>query len=229
MQRIHHHIKRHYKKLAAIAGVACLSAYAHGIGVHLPNPYAKPLSAQKAPTMAQDPQENASSSKNSMGSSERTIPIAEQTPQENIPLRKQLTPQKDVPSPSDNHSALQPSNSKPPTPKPPYERAFEMTATAYAPGPQDNDQWGTKTHLGTEVRPGVIAVDPRVIPLGSRVMIKYPNGHTEYAVAEDTGGAIKGRRIDVAKWTETEANRFGIQPVKVYVLKTPTKENTPGI
>ena len=72
------------------------------------------------------------------------------------------------------------------------------------------------------MRPGVIAVDPRVIPLGSRVMIKYPGGKTQFAVAEDTGGAIKGRRIDVAMWTVKEAERFGIKPVKVYILETPS-------
>ena len=68
----------------------------------------------------------------------------------------------------------------------------------------------------------MIAVDPRIIPLGSHVLIKYPDGHTEYAVAEDTGGAIKGHRIDVAKWTVREANKFGIKPVKLYVLKRGT-------
>jgi len=95
---------------------------------------------------------------------------------------------------------------------------MDVTATAYAPGPQDNEQYGDKTHMGTEVRPGVIAVDPRVIPLGSRVMIRYADGTTEYAVAEDTGGAIKGRRIDVAKRTPAEAKEFGIKRVRVYVL-----------
>ncbi|SDF20740.1 3D domain-containing protein [Sporomusa acidovorans] len=104
-------------------------------------------------------------------------------------------------------------------------KVLDITATAYAPGPHDNDQWGNKTHLGTQVRPGVIAVDPRVIPLGSRVMIKYPDGSKEYAVAEDTGGAIKGHRIDIAKWTVKEAYRFGIKPVKVYVLNTPAQQN----
>lgn len=105
------------------------------------------------------------------------------------------------------------------------EKVLDITATAYAPGPHDNDQWGDKTHMGTTVRPGVIAVDPRVIPLGSRVMIKYPDGSKEYAVAEDTGGAIKGHRIDIAKWTVKEAYRFGIKPVKVYVLSTPGPKN----
>lgn len=102
-----------------------------------------------------------------------------------------------------------------------YQKVLEVRATAYAPGPQDNDQWGTKTHLGTEVRPGIIAVDPHIIPLGSRVFIQYPDGHGEYARAEDTGGAIKGNRIDVAKATVREAENFGIQHVKVFVVSTP--------
>lgn len=104
-----------------------------------------------------------------------------------------------------------------------YQKVVEVKATAYAPGPADNDQWGTKTHLGTEVRPGVIAVDPSVIPLGSRVFIQYPDGHGEYARAEDTGGAIKGNRIDIAKATRNEAKDFGIQHVKVFVVSTPDK------
>lgn len=102
-----------------------------------------------------------------------------------------------------------------------YQRKLEVTATAYAPGPHDNGKWGNKTHLGTQVRPGVIAVDPKVIPLGSRVYIQYPDGRGEYAIAEDTGGAIKGNRIDIAKWTVKEAKNFGIQTFKVYVISSP--------
>lgn len=103
-------------------------------------------------------------------------------------------------------------------------KEVNITATAYAPGPHDNDQWGDKTYSGTQIRPGVIAVDPSLIPLGSRVYIQYPDGHGEYAIAEDTGGAIKGNRIDVAKWTVNEAQDFGIQHVKVFVLDNPDKE-----
>lgn len=99
-----------------------------------------------------------------------------------------------------------------------YKKVVDIVATAYAPGPHDNGKWGTLTHLGTQVRPGIIAVDPQVIPLGSRVYIEYPDGHGVYAVAEDTGGAIKGNRIDIALWTVDEAYNFGIQNVKVYVL-----------
>ncbi len=95
----------------------------------------------------------------------------------------------------------------------------EIVATAYAPGPHDNGKWGNLTHLGTQVRPGVIAVDPKIIPLGSRVYIQFSDGHGVYAIAEDTGGAIKGNRIDIAMWTVQEAENFGIQDVKVYVIK----------
>lgn len=99
-----------------------------------------------------------------------------------------------------------------------YKKVIDIVATAYAPGPHDNGKWGSLTHIGTQVRPGIIAVDPSVIPLGSRVYIKYPDGHGVYATAEDTGGAIKGNRIDIAMWSVAEAYDFGIQNVKVYVV-----------
>ena len=102
-----------------------------------------------------------------------------------------------------------------------YKKVLNVRATAYAPGPHDNDQWGNKTRLGTQIRPGVIAVDPNLIALGSRVYIQYPDGHGEYAVAEDTGGAIKGNRIDVAITSVARANDFGSKNVKVYVLTDP--------
>jgi 3D (Asp-Asp-Asp) domain-containing protein len=99
-----------------------------------------------------------------------------------------------------------------------HKRVLDIVATAYAPGPHDNGKWGSLTHLGTQVRPGIIAVDPRVIPLGSQVYIEFADGHGVYAIAEDTGGAIKGNRIDIAVRTVDEAYEFGMQKVKVYVL-----------
>ena len=109
------------------------------------------------------------------------------------------------------------------TPPTDYTKVLDIAATAYAPGPHDNGQWGNKTYIGSQVRPGIIAVDPKVIPLGSRVYIEYPDGHGEYAIAEDTAGAIKGNRVDIAKWTVGEAEKFGIQNVKVYIVSTPEK------
>jgi 3D (Asp-Asp-Asp) domain-containing protein len=99
-----------------------------------------------------------------------------------------------------------------------YSRVLDIVATAYAPGYEDNGPWGNLTHIGTQVRPGIIAVDPKLIPLGSKVYIEFADGHGVYAVAEDTGGAIKGKRIDIAFADRAEAKRFGIQNVKVYVI-----------
>ncbi len=100
-----------------------------------------------------------------------------------------------------------------------YKEVLDITATAYAPGAHDNDQWGDKTFLGTQIRPGIVAVDPDVIPLGSRIYIQYPDGKGEYAVAEDTGGAIKGNRIDIAKTSVDKAQDFGMKDVKVFVVE----------
>ncbi|HWR07531.1 3D domain-containing protein [Sporomusa sp.] len=99
-----------------------------------------------------------------------------------------------------------------------YKTVLAIKATAYAPGPHDNGQWGNLTYMGTQIRPGVIAVDPRVIPLGSRLYIEFADGNGMYGVAEDTGGAIKGNRIDIAMVSVDKAYDFGVQNVKVYVL-----------
>lgn len=70
------------------------------------------------------------------------------------------------------------------------------------------------TATSTGARPTVgrtIAVDPRVIPYGSRVII---NGHTY--IAEDCGGAIKGNKIDIFVGSESEAYRKGVYHTNVY-------------
>jgi 3D (Asp-Asp-Asp) domain-containing protein len=60
----------------------------------------------------------------------------------------------------------------------------------------------------------IIAVDPNVIPLGSKV---YVDGYG-YAVAADKGGAIKGNRIDVFFSSKNDAYRWGVKRVKIRVL-----------
>ena len=71
------------------------------------------------------------------------------------------------------------------------------------------------TAMGTTLTPyRTIAVDPSVISLGSHVII---NGH-EY-IAEDTGGAIKGRRIDLCVETHSEALSKGVIYADVYLVK----------
>ena len=99
-----------------------------------------------------------------------------------------------------------------------YSYVLDMTATAYTYG--ESGHWGDVTASGKAVQVGYVAVDPRVIPLGSRLYITYPDGSECYgfAVAEDTGGAIKGNRIDLFFETYDEAISFGRRKVTVYVL-----------
>lgn len=89
-----------------------------------------------------------------------------------------------------------------------YKQKMNMTATAYT-------YTGNCTATGTTTKRGVVAVDPSVIPLGSRL---YIEGYG-YARAEDTGGAIKGNRIDVFLPSYSEARRYGRRQVTVYILK----------
>ncbi|HEV8354524.1 MAG TPA: ubiquitin-like domain-containing protein [bacterium] len=88
-----------------------------------------------------------------------------------------------------------------------------MVATAYSP-------WccpgvDNATAFGMRAGYGVVAVDPAIIPLGSRL---YVEGYG-YAIAGDTGGSIKGLRIDLGFDTRREAIRFGRRPVRVYVIE----------
>lgn len=88
-----------------------------------------------------------------------------------------------------------------------FERALMVTATAYT---------ATSFHTasGTDPKVGTIAVDPSVIPLGTKV---YVVGYG-YAVAEDTGGAIKGNKIDVFLESESACLKWGVKKVKIYIL-----------
>lgn len=107
-----------------------------------------------------------------------------------------------------------------------YSEVMQLEATAYCPcysccGKYPGNKWYNITATGTKGRVGVIAVDPRVIPLGTKVYIEGLNGAKNYgyAVAEDTGGAIKGQIIDLYLNTHKETINWGRQQVKVYILK----------
>ena len=79
------------------------------------------------------------------------------------------------------------------------------------------DEGGSITAMGTPVTPWyTVAVDPRVIPLGSKLRIEGYNG---IFVAQDTGSAIRGSILDLAVGSKSEANRLGIQYRKVYLVK----------
>ncbi|QGT99067.1 Cell wall-binding protein [Candidatus Syntrophocurvum alkaliphilum] len=90
-----------------------------------------------------------------------------------------------------------------------------MVATAYCPCDQCNYPWGGyPSYIGLPLGKGIIAVDPNVIPLGTRL---YVEGYG-YGVAADTGGAINGNKIDLCFETHEEALRWGIQNIEVTIL-----------
>lgn len=94
-------------------------------------------------------------------------------------------------------------------------KEFYVSATAYTASCAGCSGI-TATGINLKANPGlkVIAVDPNVIPLGSKV---YVEGYG-YAVAGDTGGAIKGNKIDLFMANHSDAVAFGRQQVKVTVL-----------
>jgi 3D (Asp-Asp-Asp) domain-containing protein len=74
-----------------------------------------------------------------------------------------------------------------------------------------------RTASGRLVSKGLIAADPRILPLGTRVRLEAGPYSGEYLVA-DTGGLIKGKRIDIWTPTSRDAMRFGRRTVKLTVL-----------
>lgn len=105
------------------------------------------------------------------------------------------------------------------------KREIVMVATAYdlsyeSTGKRPGDKWYGLTASGTKARPGVVAVDPKVIPLGTKLYIESLDGTKDYgyAIAEDTGGAIKGNKIDLFFESAKEVKLFGRRKVKVYII-----------
>jgi 3D (Asp-Asp-Asp) domain-containing protein len=90
-----------------------------------------------------------------------------------------------------------------------YRRVFQARATAYGPSA------GKYTATGAKAGRGSIAVDPRVIPLGTRL---YVDGYG-HGTANDVGGEIKGNAVDVYFPSDAECRRWGVRTVNVYILE----------
>lgn len=106
-----------------------------------------------------------------------------------------------------------------------YSRVINCNATAYdlsfqSCGKRPGDRGYGITASGTQAKYGTVAVDPRVIPLGTRMYIESADGSFVYGycVAEDTGGAIKGNKVDLFFNTNAECMQFGRRNVVVYIL-----------
>lgn len=95
-----------------------------------------------------------------------------------------------------------------------FVRELSMEATGYTAGKESNPDGNGYTYTGIRAVRGVVAVDPSVIPLHTRLFIE---GYGP-AIAADIGGAIKGMKIDLCFDTVAEALQWGRRPVTVYVL-----------
>jgi len=82
-----------------------------------------------------------------------------------------------------------------------------------------------RTASGLMVSKGIIAADPRHLPLGSRVKIEAGSWSGEYLVA-DTGGMVRGKRIDIWTPSTREAMRFGRRTVKLTILSLGGKKRS---
>jgi 3D (Asp-Asp-Asp) domain-containing protein len=134
-----------------------------------------------------------------------TISLRQESNQEQ---KKQIT--KTEKTPAQNEHAVETNKTVETTTTDTAAAAAEhYTATAYA--------FRGRTATGQKVTKGIIAADPRVLPMGTRVRLDAGTWSGEYTVA-DTGGAIRGKRIDVWVPTAREACSFGRRKVKLTVL-----------
>lgn len=106
-----------------------------------------------------------------------------------------------------------------------YSKVMDMKATAYTASFKDTGKapghplFGI-TATGIKAKKGVIAVDPKVIPLYTRVYVEILGSTPDYgyAIAADVGGAIKGNKIDLYYDSQEYVDKFGVKNVRVYIL-----------
>ena len=98
-----------------------------------------------------------------------------------------------------------------------YNRTMQVKATAYT---HTDAGCNKTTATGTTVRWGTVAVDPRMIPYGTKMFIVSNDGSFVYGLstAEDCGGAIKNNRIDLYMPTTSQCFQFGVRNCTVYFL-----------
>jgi len=93
---------------------------------------------------------------------------------------------------------------------PPQRESMAFAATAYS--------IESKTADGTHAREGIVAADPKVLPLGTRIRVQGAGQYDGQYVVRDTGRAVKGREIDIYLANDGEAKRFGRKSVQVEVV-----------
>ncbi len=100
------------------------------------------------------------------------------------------------------------------------KKVITCEATAYTSAADECGKSDGITASGMMFRVGVVAVDRRQIPLGTKLYIESLDGKYVYGycIAADTGGAIKGNKVDLAMNTKSECFQFGRRQVRVYIF-----------
>lgn len=107
---------------------------------------------------------------------------------------------------------------RPPQPPP----VAAGTPAAQAPGEHFNAtaySVSGETAAGTQTRRGVVAADPKVLPLGSTIQVEGAGEHSGTYTVEDTGAAVRGHKIDIYVPDRKKAKHFGRKKVEVKVLE----------
>ena len=115
----------------------------------------------------------------------------------------------------------------------PCRDGVARSGAGQSPPPDDDDAGHRvsghgRTASGKRVHRGMVAADRRVLPLGTKVRLKNAGPYSGVYRVEDTGGRIRGRRIDIYMPSRSAAKQFGRQTVKVEVL-TPQKRRRQGV
>jgi 3D (Asp-Asp-Asp) domain-containing protein len=186
--------------------------------------YAHPLAAEPAfqnPTKQQQKKESATITATVSGSLEiKDQSAAQAMPAETaVNVAPDTDADNDADSNSDSDEAPPTMMMAPATTKSGDKNAPELIAAAAAPQTYLATAYNLpgRTASGRPVSKGIIAADPGVLPLGTRVRIEAGAYSGEYLVA-DTGGGVRGRKIDVWVPTMREACRFGRRSIKLTVL-----------
>lgn len=106
-----------------------------------------------------------------------------------------------------------------------YNKVLQVKASAYSSAASENGKWGAVDYFGNALKLGTIAVDPSVIPLGTKVLVtgySHPGLPKQafLATATDMGSAIKGNRIDIfIPGSQSFVADFGYQYVQLYIIQ----------
>ncbi|MDT3424724.1 3D (Asp-Asp-Asp) domain-containing protein [Paenibacillus forsythiae] len=106
-----------------------------------------------------------------------------------------------------------------------YDKTLQVKASAYSSAASENGPWGAVDYFGNPLKLGTIAVDPDIIPLGTKVLVtgySHPGLPKQafVATASDKGSAIQGNRIDIfIPGSRSFVSEFGYQNVQLYLIK----------